>query len=106
MSEKSYQEFKSTYVTIARGFDVLPDNLSMIDADLVNPSLEGKTRYEKYMDVSGFNDAQLQCIISFQKRNEIFLASLHDLLLSHHNRRCDCLCEKRKRIDVFIKLKN
>ena len=64
MSAKAYQEFKSTYVTIAKGFDVLPDNLSMIDADLVNPSLEGKTRYEKYMDVSGFNDAQ--CTVYYQ----------------------------------------
>lgn len=64
MSAKAYQEFKSTYVTIAKGFDVLPDNLSMIDADLVNPSLEGKTRYEKYMDISGFNDAQ--CTVYYQ----------------------------------------
>ncbi len=64
MSEKAYQEFKSTYVTIAKGFDVLPGNLSMIDSDRVNPKLEGKARYEKYMDVSGFNDAQ--CIVYYQ----------------------------------------
>lgn len=71
MSAKAYQEFKSTYVTIAKGFDVLPANLSMIDSDRVNPKLEGKARYEKYMDISGFNDAQ--CTVYYQlsdaKRN-------------------------------------
>ena len=58
-------------IRIAKGFDVLPANLSMIDSDRVNPKLEGKARYEKYMDISGFNDAQ--CTVYYQlsdaKRN-------------------------------------
>lgn len=64
MSEQSYQAYKNRYMKLTEAFDVLPADLSNIDADQVNEVFYGKARYEQYLDVVEFSDSK--CCVYYQ----------------------------------------
>ncbi|MBR5289732.1 MAG: helix-turn-helix transcriptional regulator [Erysipelotrichaceae bacterium] len=56
MGESEYQAYKNRYIKITESFEIFPDSLYDIDSDVLDKEMNGKARYESFMDVAGFND--------------------------------------------------
>ena len=70
MDEQAYQDFKYRYVELTDAFDVLSDDLSNIETEKVNEAFYGKARYQKYMNITKFDDAKNRVYYQISEQQE------------------------------------